>query len=78
MEWVIAAIVIVIIGLIVGLLIGSPKPPQVKDAALEVPTTEIGTPIGILFGTRLINSPNVVWWGNLSIIKIKVDPKGKK
>jgi len=78
MEWVIAAIVIVIIGLIVGLLLSGQKPPQVQDQALDIPSTEIGVPIGVLFGTRLIKDLTVAWWGDLSIVKIKVDAKGKK
>lgn len=44
-----------------------PKP-QVQPPAgfeqLEVPTAEEGREIAVLFGTRLIESPNVVWYGD--------------
>lgn len=78
MEWVIVAIVVLVIGLIAGLLLGGQKPPQVQDQALQIPNTEIGIPIGILFGTRMVRDLTVAWWGDLSIVKIKVDAKGKK
>ena len=50
------------------------KPVAPKPAALEdfsVPTAEIGREIPVLFGTRWIKSPNVVWYGDLGIIPKK-------
>jgi hypothetical protein len=47
-----------------------PEPVAPKPAALEdfsVPTAEIGREIPVLFGTRWIKSPNVVWYGDLMI-----------
>lgn len=45
---------------------------------LEVPTTEIGTPIPVLWGTRILKSPSIAWYGDITIIKRKVNPNGKK
>ena len=47
-----------------------PEPVAPKPAALEdfsVPTAEVGREIPVLFGTRWIKSPNVVWFGDLMI-----------
>jgi hypothetical protein len=46
-----------------------PKPPTLTD--IEVPTAEEGRPIPVVFGTYLVQSPNVVWYGDLSYKKIK-------
>jgi len=43
----------------------APKPAGIED--FTVPTAEVGREIPVLFGTRWIKSPNVVWYGNLKI-----------
>ena len=51
-----------------------PKPVVPKPATLSdfnVPTAEPGRPIPMVFGTVLLRSPNVVWYGDLSYSKIK-------
>ena len=53
-------------------------PEEEAPQALEVPETEQGTPIPVLFGTRWISSPLVAWYGDLDIIKVPVDSSGKK
>lgn len=53
-------------------------PPEETPKDLEVPTTEIGTPIPVLFGKRRLNNLSVVWYGDVRIIKVKVDAQGKK
>jgi hypothetical protein len=37
------------------------KPNEVQD--LQSPTAESGRPIPVVFGTVLIESPNVLWYG---------------
>ena len=54
----------------------APKEPPPQE--LEVPSTEIGTPLGVLFGTRRITNPHVVWYGDLKIVKVKAEAGGKK
>lgn len=54
----------------------APKPQQPKVAAAEkfdVPTVQPGEPLGLLFGTREISAPSVVWYGN-----VKANPIRKK
>mgnify|MGYP000266680068 FL=1 len=37
----------------------------------EVPTAQEGREVPVLFGTRRITGPNVVWWGDLASYPIK-------
>lgn len=37
----------------------------------QVPTAEVGREIPVLFGTRLLKGPNVVWYGDLRTRAIK-------
>lgn len=51
-----------------------PKPQNAKAAMLgdfNVPTAEEGREIPVLFGTRDIEGPNVVWYGDLRTKAIK-------
>ena len=54
------------------------KLPEESPKDLEVPTTEIGTPIEVLFGKRRLTELHVVWYGDVRIVKVKVDAQGKK
>jgi len=57
-----------------------PKPQNAKPAGfdeLKAPTAEEGREIPVLFGTRDINAPNVVWYGDLRTVAIK-SKGGKK
>lgn len=58
----------------------APKPQSQKPAGLsdiQVPTAEEGREIPVLFGTRDLNAPNVVWYGDLKTVAIK-SKGGKK
>lgn len=51
-----------------------PKAPDVQPAAtedLQFPTAEAGSPITVVFGTVLVSSPNIVWYGDLGYVAIK-------
>lgn len=54
------------------------KKPEEPPKNLEVPSETIGRPIGVLFGTRTVKTPIIGWWGDLQIIKAKIDQQGKK
>lgn len=60
------------------LLTGKEKEDTSTPHALEVPTTEIGTVVPVIWGTRIIKTPLVAWYGDVTIIKRKVNPNGKK
>ena len=56
--------------LVAGLFISralAPKPaaPPPGDITGSVPTAEAGKAIPVLFGTRILSQPNVVWWGDV-------------
>lgn len=51
-----------------------PKPQSSPPAGLgdfKVPTAEEGREIPVLFGTRDVTSPNVVWYGDLKAVAIR-------
>lgn len=51
-----------------------PKSESIKPAAfeeLDVPVAEVGKEIPVLFGTRDIKSPNIVWYGDFSAVAIR-------
>jgi hypothetical protein len=51
-----------------------PKPQSVPPAGLgdiKAPTAEEGREIPVLFGTREIEGPNIVWYGDLTTVAIK-------
>ncbi len=47
----------------------SRPPPGLGD--IKVPTAEVGREIPVLFGTRKLEGPNVVWYGDLRTVPIK-------
>lgn len=58
----------------------TPKPQNQPPAGLgdiKAPTAEEGREIPVLFGTRDITGPNVVWYGDLKAVAIR-SKGGKK
>lgn len=73
MAYVVYAIVVVILAIALR-----PKPPGQKPPSLgdiDVPTAEQGRPIPKIFGTYVVQSPNVTWYGDLGYSKIKSSGK---
>lgn len=51
-----------------------PKPqsaPPVGFGDVKVPTAEEGRSIPVLFGTRILEGPNVVWYGDFDTEPVK-------
>lgn len=51
-----------------------PKPeglPRPGINEIKAPTSAQGRPIPVLFGTRVIESPMVVWWGDIRLVAIR-------
>lgn len=66
--------VIVLIVAIVAAYAISPKapepvPPTLKD--IQAPTAEQGRPIPVVFGTYVVRSPNIVWYGDLAYKEVR-------
>lgn len=62
-----------VVALVAGYAL-TPKPQNAKPVGLgdfKVPTAEEGREIPVLFGTRDIEGPNVVWYGDLRTVAIK-------
>ncbi|MGI9277954.1 MAG: hypothetical protein ACR2PT_24295 [Endozoicomonas sp.] len=69
-PWVVAWVV----GMVVVATAMQPKPedqPPAEFEDLDVPVAEVGKEIPVLFGTRDISSPNVVWYGDLRVVPIR-------
>lgn len=57
-----------------------PKPQSTPPLGLEdvkIPTAKEGASIPVIFGTKMIRSPNVVWYGDLRVVAIR-KKAGKK
>lgn len=51
-------------------------PGQIGDK--DIPLASADAPIPVLFGTRVISQPNVVWWGDVMVRAIRKSGGGKK
>lgn len=77
MAWpmVVAMIVVMVASVAVSFVLAarikghSRKPSGLSE--FQVPTAEVGREIPVLFGTRLLKGPNVVWYGDLRTQAIK-------
>lgn len=52
------------------------QPGQIGDK--DIPMASQDAPIPVLFGTRVLSQPNVVWWGDVRVIPIRRSGGGKK
>ena len=71
MAWVYA--VVFIAALLIGYFI-TPKPETRPPAGLDeiiAPTAEVGREIPVLFGTKRLSGPNVVWYGDFRTTPVK-------
>ncbi len=71
MGWYYVAFVVasVIISIALAPKPAGEKPPSLDE--LDIPTAEEGLPIPIVFGTVVVQSPNVVWYGDLGYVAIR-------
>ena len=68
--WFLVAVFVVALVLAVAMI---PKPQSAKPQGLEdvtVPTAEEGREVAVLFGTRVIEGPNLVWYGDFKALPI--------
>lgn len=65
--------VIFLVALVLAVAL-KPKAPNQPPASLSdigVPTAEPGRPVPIIFGTVLLKSPNIVWYGDLGYTAVR-------
>ncbi len=70
MVWV--QLILLVVAIVLSIVL-APKPPQVKDPSINdisVPVATESDPIPVVFGKVWIESPNVVWYGDLLAIPI--------
>lgn len=75
----VVAIVLAVIAIIAAFVLrpGPPEPqPPAELEDFNVPIASKSDPIPVVFGTCILKSPNVVWYGDLKVEKIK-DKQGK-
>jgi hypothetical protein len=65
-----------------ALLAPRPKAPENAQPGQignqDVPIASQDAPIPVLFGTRLLSGPNVVWYGDVQVRAIRKSSGGKK
>jgi len=68
MGYLIYAVIVIILAVAL-----TPRPPGVEAPALSeinAPTADEGRPIPKVFGRRVIQSPNIVWYGDIGYNKV--------
>ena len=51
------------------------KTPKIEIEKGDIPTADVGSRIGVLYGTRLIEKPLVVWYGDFEAVPVKSPSK---
>jgi hypothetical protein len=70
-------LIIVIVALAIATYELTPGPPKQSPGQINTPTASQGISIAVLFGTREIAQPNVVWYGDIDTVAVKASG-GKK
>ena len=63
-----------LIALVAAAVLLQPSPPEAPEPFLDadkLPTADQGKPIPVVFGTVIVESPNVVWYGDLGYRPVK-------
>jgi len=69
MQYLVYLLIVVIIAVALQPKTPEQKPPSLDE--IDVPTAEQGRPIPVVFGTYVVQSPNIVWYGNLHFNKVR-------
>lgn len=71
MVWVLY-LVLIAVAIYCAYAVGGDTPDAIADSLADVnaPTADQGRPIPVVFGTCLIKSPNIVWYGDLVVVPI--------
>jgi len=73
MQFLIYIAIAIVMALIAYALAPKPKTPKPDTSQqLEAPTAEAGRPLPVAFGQITVQSPNALWYGDVSNIVVKV------
>lgn len=73
MNFVVQFVIALVMMVAAYLLMPKPKMPSSSDAeSMEDPKVSSGTPIKVVFGTKTVKDPNILWFGEKSTRKYKV------
>lgn len=75
-EYLIYAVVMMVVSYALTPKPPKPPPPEVQQLS-DIPVAEQGTAIPVLFGTMEVKGPNVTWYGDVSLGRIRSDGGGK-
>lgn len=68
MWWFIAYLVVIVAA---AFLLPTPEQPTPSREDFKAPTADEGATVPVVFGTRDIASPNLIWYGDVSNIAIR-------
>ena len=68
--------IIIVVALVAGYLLAPRPNANINPGQVEAPTAEEGRPIPVLFGSRVIRGPNLVWYGNSAAVAQPADLGG--
>ena len=71
MVWWYIVVFIVALALAYSMMPTPQNTPPAGLGDIQAPTAEEGREIPVLFGTRDITGPNVVWYGDLKVVPIR-------
>lgn len=74
MPWnfVVMLIISVALSALSYILTPKPKTEKLKPAnKIDIPATDMGREIPVIFGTVMIRDPNIVWFGHMKIKAVK-------
>lgn len=67
-----ALLISVAIQIVAYIIMPKPKAPKPEAAKeMENPTAEAGIPVPVVFGSKIIKGPNILWYGDKSIRTFK-------
>ncbi len=74
MELIVAIVVSLVLNIVAALLAPKAKQPKPEAAQeMEDPTADAGRPLPVVFGTVTVKGPNVLWFGDKSVLEYEVD-----
>ena len=63
MSYLIYALIVIILAVALAPQAPASEPPSLTN--IDAPTAKQGRPVPKIFGTRILQSPNIVWYGDV-------------